>query len=181
MNGLFDKQRLGISRIALTSIVVVLIIIAFVVVGVTLSGFKLFTATTTTTVTATSTATTTVTATNSLTTTSENTLTSITTHSSTTSTQKSPLSIVVTQAILDTVESISGTVYYIYNVNVTNISPHGSYLVSDLFFQLTTSSNAVSASAFVFAMQNPLQTVTLGPGQHDYGQIAFEVATNDKP
>jgi hypothetical protein len=107
--------------------------------------------------------------------------TSSSTHSSTSS-QKGPLSIVVTGTILDTVEpSSSGYNYYIYYVNVTNTDHSTNHLVDALYFQLTTASNAVAGYGFALAVQDSLQAVTISPGQHDYGQIAFKVAATDKP
>jgi len=92
-----------------------------------------------------------------------------------------PLNVVVNQVITDTVEYQSnGYVYWLLNLTVTDAGTD-QYEVDPYSFQLTSTGHVVYSAQYASADQNDLQSVTLLPGGHTTGQIAFKLPDGEKP
>lgn len=92
----------------------------------------------------------------------------------------SPYNIQVTQVALDQADAPSGNSYYIFTVDAS-YSGSGTWDVSPFYFQLVSNSSAVYSTTFALGVGNSMSAVTLSAGQHDVGQIAFELPTGQVP
>jgi hypothetical protein len=100
--------------------------------------------------------------------------------STTTVPPSSPYRIAVTKVVLDQTSAKSGNSYYLLTVDAS-YSGDGSWNVHPLDFQLVSSSSSVYQPAIALSEKTALGDVTLSNGQHDVGQIAFNLPNGEIP
>lgn len=92
----------------------------------------------------------------------------------------SPYNIQVTKVALDHADAPSGNSYYILTVDASYFGS-GTWDVNPFNFQLVSNSSAVYSTTYDIAVGNSMSAVTLSAGQHDIGQIAFELPNGQVP
>jgi hypothetical protein len=100
--------------------------------------------------------------------------------SATTIPASSPCRIEVTKVVLDQTSVTNGNSYYLLTVDAS-YSGDGSWNVHPLDFQLVSSSSSVYQPAIALSEKTALSDVTLSNGQHDIGQIAFDLPNGKVP
>ena len=95
-------------------------------------------------------------------------------------TSNGPLQIAVTDVVKSTISSPAGQSGYIYYIQITDTDSQ-SHFVNPFNFQLISNSNTVYSPGIVIGSDNLLNSLTLSPGQHTTGQVAFNVVNGDTP
>jgi len=90
----------------------------------------------------------------------------------------SPYSIQVTKVVIDQTSNRSS--YYILSIDASYSGSANWHVYPDKF-QLVTSSSSVYGTTFTLSESNPLRDVILSNGQHNVGQVAFEVPSGQTP
>ncbi|MFH0848077.1 MAG: hypothetical protein V1857_01060, partial [archaeon] len=90
----------------------------------------------------------------------------------------SPYSIQVTKVAAD--QTSNSSLYYILFIDASYSGSANWHVYPDKF-QLVTSSSSVYGPAFPPSKSNPLRDVILSNGQHDVGQVAFNVPNGQMP
>lgn len=80
----------------------------------------------------------------------------------------------------ETADAPSGNSYYILSVDAS-YSGADTWNVHPFNFQVVSSSSSVYPATQVLSERNPLSDVTLSNGQHDVGQLAFELPHGQAP
>jgi hypothetical protein len=89
-------------------------------------------------------------------------------------------SIQVKQVTIDQANAPKGNSYYILTIDAS-YSGSGDWDVNPLYFQLVSSYSRVYTTVFALSETNSLSAVTLSNGQHDFGQISFELPNGQTP
>lgn len=90
----------------------------------------------------------------------------------------SPYSIQVTKVAVD--QTSNSSLYYILSIDAS-YSGSANWHVYPGKFQLVTSSLSVYGTTFTSSESNPLREVILSNGQHNVGQVAFNVPNGQTP